>query len=228
MSSSMTPAAPVEDLRLRDVSMPTMTRLGAVAISSALLGLVGGTLGLGPQAIAADPGLARFVNADQWGGAAPGSADWAINPVAGTTGRAQACALDLLPLRRTTQVRWTAKNGTTALQYVVEQPTTTAAAKLVQKYLSRAERCERKDVGRAGRMRVAMLSTHDVASGLTVLGAFHRVGHGTTQRAVSTLIGVGRDRRLVTVIELRVPGKRGSAPVSSFQTLSQRAVDQLN
>ncbi|MGQ0624135.1 MAG: hypothetical protein ACT4PP_05690 [Sporichthyaceae bacterium] len=225
MPSTLAPETDEGELRLGDVCLPTMTRLATVAILSAALGLTGGALGLGPKAIAADPGTARFVNADQWGEAAPGSAGWVINPVAGTDGRAQACALDLLPLRRTTQVRWAATNGTSALQYVIELPTTTAAAKLARKYLDRAQRCQRRN---PGRLQLAVLSTHEVAGGLTVLGAVHRVGTGGGQRAVSTLIGVGRDRRLVTVVELTTPGGRATAPTASFQAMAQRAVDQLN
>lgn len=206
----------------------TRSRIGVVAVLSAGLGLAGsyGNAGASvPPRINALP-AAHVLGAEHWQAVAPRAGGWTADPtVPGLhTG---SCAAQTLPPADSAYRSAAARTGT-AVQHVSQSPSPRAADALVDVWLSGVRTCARQAYGRNADVRT--LGTYGgVADGLTVVGVFYALRSagplGTTRGA--DLFAVGRDGRLVTTLELQVPGAPARIPVGPFTAVTKRALAEL-
>lgn len=206
----------------------TRSRIGVVAVLSAGLGLAGsyGNAGAAGPARPNPLPAAHVLGAEHWQAAAPRAGAWtAESTVPGL--RPGSCAAQVLPAADSA-FRSSAARAGTGVQHVSRAASPQAGDVLVDAWLARVRACAREAYGR--NVDVRTLGTYGgVANGLTVVGVFYSLKSpgplGTTRGA--DLFAVGRDGRLVTTLELNVPGAPGRIPVGSFTAVAKRALADL-
>lgn len=214
--------------------LPTRYRLGGVAVLTAALGLAG-SYGLNAERATVTPpnpvAAARVIGAEHWQVAAPAAGTWqAAGTVLGRQDPATSCAAGALPADASAFRRATASGGWGGIgeQHVTRAASPKAADALIKTWLAGVRTCEKQAFG--PRTQVRVLGTYPgVGSGLTVLGVFYSLKSagpfGTRNGA--HLFAVGRNGRLVTTLELNVPGARGRIPVGQFTAVAKRALAEL-
>lgn len=217
-----------------------MSRLGIVAISSSLLGLIGTITGASPGVLAADPTTARFLDAAQWQAAAgqdpagqdPAGQDveWSATSVfPGRRAPDFACASEPLPPSRSSFRNSFGDGIASGAQHITRASNAAAASRLVDAFLTNLKSCQDARYSQAGgRAQVRTLGSYGVGDGLTVVGVFYReAAEGGGKRIGSNLFAVGRDGRLITTLELELPGPKADAPVAPFTAAAKKAVAGL-
>uniref|UniRef100_UPI00179BA472 hypothetical protein n=1 Tax=Sporichthya sp. TaxID=65475 RepID=UPI00179BA472 len=140
------------------------------------------------------------------------------------------CAAGALPADASAFRRSTAADGRGGVgeQHVTRAASPKAADALIKAWLGGVRTCERQAFGRGTQVRV--LGTYPgVGSGLTVVGVFYSLnsaGPFGTKRGAH-LFAVGRNGRLMTTLELNVPGAPGRIPVGQFTAVAKRALAEL-
>ncbi len=211
--------------------LPTRYRLGVVAVLTAALGLAGSYALKADEVAAARinpvPGT-HVIGAGHWQVAAPGAGTWqAAVTELGRQDPATSCAAGNLPADASAFRRSTAPAGT-GEQHVTRTASAKQANGLIDAWLAGVRTCVKQSYGRGAQIRT--LGTYPgVADGLTVVGVFYSLKSagpfGTKHGA--HLFAVGRDGRLVTTLELNVPGAPGRIPVGQFTAVAKRALAEL-
>lgn len=211
--------------------LPTRYRLGVVAVLTAALGLAG-SYALQADELPASPANpvadAHVLGAEHWQVAAPGAGSWQTPAIElGRQDPATSCAAGALPADASAFRRSTARAGT-GEQHVTRAASPKAANALIDAWLAEVRTCVKQAYGRGAQVRT--LGTYPgVADGLTVVGVFYALrkpGPFGTKRGAH-LFAVGRDGRLVTTLELNVPGAPGRIPVGPFTAVAKRALAEL-
>lgn len=210
--------------------LPTRYRLGVVALLSAGLGLAGTYGNADEQRVPpVNPvPAAHVLGPEHWQTAAPAAGTWQSGSTEfGRQAPATSCAAGALPADTSAFRRATAAAGT-GEQHVTRAASPKAARTLIETWLAGVRTCQRRAFGRAAEVRT--LGTFPgVANGLTVVGVFYTLkqpGPFGTKRG-ARLFAVGRDGRLVTTLELNVPGAPGRIPVGQFTAVAKRALAEL-
>lgn len=213
--------------------LATRTRLGVMAVCSAVLGLAASLNGAaGVVDAPANPvGEVKVLGAEAWQVAAPGTRDWVDGAIVlGRQDAATACAAGALPADRSAHRHSTATNAI-GDQHVTRMGTVAAADRLVGRWLTNLRACQRETYGADGRTAsIRTLGTYpNAGDGLVVVGVFYRLpDDGAFGRKVGTnLFAIGRDGRLVTTLQLAVAGGRGKAPIGEFTSVAKQALSRL-
>lgn len=206
----------------------TRSRIGVAAVLSAGLGLAGsyGNAGASMPPLVNSLPAAHVLGAEHWQAAAPRAGVWAADPT-GPGLRAGSCTAQPLPAADSAH-RVSAARAGSGVQHVSRATSPGAGAALVDAWLAGIRTCARQAYGRNADVRT--LGTYGgVENGLTIVGVFYALRSpgplGTTRGA--DLFAVGRDGRLVTTLELRVPGAPGRIPVGPFTAVAKRALAEL-
>jgi hypothetical protein len=206
----------------------TRSRIGMVAVLSAGLGLAGsyGNAGASVPARSNPLPAAHVLGAEHWQAAAPRAGAWTAGPTARGL-HPGSCTAQTLPAADSAFRSSTARAGT-GVQHVSRAASPLAGDTLIDAWLAGVRTCARQAYGRTADVRT-LGSYGGVANGLTVVGVFYSLTApgplGTTRGA--DLLAIGRDGRLVTTLELKVPGAPGRIPVESFTAVAKRALAEL-
>jgi hypothetical protein len=211
--------------------LPTRYRLSVVAVMSAVLGLAG-SYGLNADGVAVAPvnpvADAHVIGAEHWQVAAPAAGTWLAAPTQlGRQDPGTSCAAGTLPADASAFRRSTASTGT-GEQHVIRAGSPKAAKALIDSWLAGVRTCVRQAYGRDAQVR-ALGTYPGVRDGLTVVGVFYslkRPGPFGTKHGAH-LFAIGRDGRLLTTLELNVPGAPGRIPVGQFTAVAKRALAEL-
>lgn len=136
------------------------------------------------------------------------------------------CVEQILPESRTTYRAFYTDLDAGGVQYVVKAKDTAAAKKLVTRIKDRLPVCGERaaDEMPEGEFHIVKYSHQDVEDGLSLRGLF-TTGDGV--ESGTTLYGIGRDGRYVTVVELDQIGEKSGAPITKFTKTARTGLQQL-